>query len=353
MATKNHTASCRPGDLCPDVYPRWHTLKLVRSGRVLAHSSSRPRSVCAPVLDRFSTSEISNLSMSLSPHFQHYSVILVLYHLSNGCLCMASDGTEHMTLNLRPHQQPPSAALNAYMRLDAQPAGFSSGYLRHRRSGTGILGACRMMKRLALAQCVRMYEPLDRPFGGRSAAQGVLNMLVLYNWSMLAASQKVFDDPPIPFMADFRSGLNRFTASPGTWLDGVGFGITVTAPTSSGLMHTKNAYGSLLQLVILCQRGSKLEEYDWEELRITLSGVMHPFAVDIISTRDFDENAEAIFQASIQTGAQASIQASIPNATIRLHTIYNRDGLWEAAKVVEKFWEQMDGAGANAAPAGL
>ena len=73
-------------------------------------------------------------------------------------------------------------------------------------------------------------------------------------------------------------------------------GITITAPNSSGFGRTEDAYGSLLQLVIMCKYGNKLEAHEWEELNIALSGVMHPFAVDILSGEDFGEDAEARFQ---------------------------------------------------------
>ena len=43
----------------------------------------------------------------------------------------------------------------------------------------------------------------------------------------------------------------------------MGLGITTIAPTSSGLVRTEDAYGSLLQLVVLCRSSSKLEAYKW------------------------------------------------------------------------------------------
>ena len=119
-------------------------------------------------------------------------------------------------------------------------------------------------------------------------------------------------------------------------------GITIgTPPTSSGpVRHTEHAYGSLLQLVILCVRGSKVETYKWEELSIALSNVKHPLAVDILSTEDFTEDAEA------------QIQARIPSATVHLHTAPSNDWRWDPPEVFQAFWKQMDGAGADIAPAG-
>ena len=159
---------------------------------------------------------------------------------------------------------------------------------------------------------------------------------------MLTVPQKVFNHPlsGILLIAHFRSGLSRFTASPGSWVNDMVLGITITAPTSSGLVQTEEpeAYGSLLQLVILCEHGSKLEAYKWEELSITLSDVMHPLAVDVLSAEDIGEDAEA------------SLQARIPSATVHLHTI--TDKRWALDNVVKKFWEQMDSANASASPAG-
>ena len=121
-------------------------------------------------------------------------------------------------------------------------------------------------------------------------------------------------------------------------------GITIgTSPTSSGpVRHPEDVYGSLLQLVILCARGSKVEAYDWKELSIVLFDVKHPLAVDILSTEDFAQDAEA------------QIQARIPSATVHLHTAPSNDEEWHSEKVVETFWEQMDDTRATAAsgPAG-
>ena len=100
-------------------------------------------------------------------------------------------------------------------------------------------------------------------------------------------------------------------------------------------MHTKDAYGSLLQLVVLCEPDSKLEAYNWEELNIALSGVMHPLAVDILSLEDFGE------------GAEASLQALIPRATVHLYTMPVSD----EQRTVEEFWKRMDSADATAGPA--
>ena len=121
-------------------------------------------------------------------------------------------------------------------------------------------------------------------------------------------------------------------------------GITIgTPPTSSGpVRHPGDAYGSLPHLVILCAHDSKVEAYKWEELSIALSDVKHLLAVDILSTEDFAEDAEA------------QIQARIPSATVHLHTAPSNDEEWLSEKVVETFWEQMDDTRVTAAsgPAG-
>ena len=106
------------------------------------------------------------------------------------------------------------------------------------------------------------------------------------------------------------------------------------------MRHPEDAYGSLLHLVILCVRGSKVETYKWEELSIALSDVKHPLAVDILSTEDFAEDAEA------------QIQARIPSATVHLHTAPSSDKQWTGEEVVKTFWKQMDGTRATAGPAG-
>jgi hypothetical protein len=122
------------------------------------------------------------------------------------------------------------------------------------------------------------------------------------------------------------------------------FGITIgTPPTSSGPVRCpENAYGSLMQLVIVCAWGGMMAAYKWEELNIALSDVKHPLAVDILSTKDFAENAEA------------RVQARIPSATVHIHTALSDDKEWDELEVVKTFWEQMDGTRATAAsgPAG-
>lgn len=121
----------------------------------------------------------------------------------------------------------------------------------------------------------------------------------------------------------------------------MGLGIAITAPTSSGGVFTEEAHGLLLQLIILCEHRSGLRTYNWEELSITLSDVMHPLAVDILSAEYLEEDAEA------------RIQACIPSATVHLHTIPDSNERWKPQEVVKKFWEQMDAAGGAAAgPAG-
>ena len=119
-------------------------------------------------------------------------------------------------------------------------------------------------------------------------------------------------------------------------------GITTGTTSNGPVRRPEDAYGSLLQLVILCAHGSKVEAYKWEELSIALSDVKHPLAVDILSDEDFAEDAEA------------QIQARIPSATVHLHTAPSDDLNWRQAEVVKVFWEQMDGMRATAAsgPAG-
>ena len=126
------------------------------------------------------------------------------------------------------------------------------------------------------------------------------------------------------------------------WDANPALGITVTAPTFVGLGLVR-AEGSLLQLAILCNSNRNVEAHKWEELSAVLSDVIHPLAVDILSPGYFTE------------GAEARIQARIPSATVHLHIApYSPNNTpWHPRKVVQKFWEHMDGAGAAAGSAGF
>ena len=140
-------------------------------------------------------------------------------------------------------------------------------------------------------------------------------------------------------MTDLCSGLSRFTASSSSH-NQPGLGITTTAPTYSGLVRTKEVYGSLLQLVVVCESGINLEAYGWEKLNIVLSDVMHPLVVDICSDEEFAEDAEA------------KIQARIPSTMVHLHAIHAPRGLWHALDIVWQFWKRIDGEDETAGPLG-
>ena len=141
------------------------------------------------------------------------------------------------------------------------------------------------------------------------------------------------------FVTDFCSGLSRFVSLTGLDTD-MALGATVAAPTSNDHVRTEDAYRSLLQLVVVCKCDSKLEAHKWEELGIALSDVTHPVAVDVLSAEDFTE------------GAKAQIQACIPSATVRLHTIPHGDRPRNLRDIVGKFWERIDRAGTAAGPTG-
>lgn len=117
-------------------------------------------------------------------------------------------------------------------------------------------------------------------------------------------------------------------------------GVTVTTPTSDDLTHAEGAYGSFLQLVVLCAHNSKLEAYEWKELGVALSDVKHPLTVDILSAGDFTE------------GAEARIRARIPSAMVRVHATAYNERKMVGRDAVNAFWEYIDGAGVAAA-AGL
>lgn len=218
-------------------------------------------------------------------------------------------------------------------------AGPLSGYSRHHHSDIRDPGVCwAMWKMHAVAQCVWMYKLLYRPLGGCSAVEQI--KVRVQHCSILTAPQKVLNRPlsNVIFMVDFYSDPCRFICSCGV-MD-VTLGITIAAPTSSGLALTKEAYGSLIQLVVLCDRGSKLEAYEWEELSTVLSDVMHPLVVDILSDEGFGEDTEA------------SIQARIPTAVVHLHSIHCANHLTLSRVILEEFWERGHDPRATAGPAG-
>lgn len=140
---------------------------------------------------------------------------------------------------------------------------------------------------------------------------------------MLTVSQKVFNYPPssIHFIVYFCSDLSRFTSSV---VGDVALGIAIG--TFSDPVHTDGAYGSLVQLVILCaRRSTPVEAYKWEELNTAPSDVMQPLAVDILSPEYFAENAEA------------RIQACIPSVTVHLHTVLSSNKRWQPQEVIQMF----------------
>lgn len=107
-------------------------------------------------------------------------------------------------------------------------------------------------------------------------------------------------------------------------------------PTAPDPVRTEEMYGSLAQLVVLCE--DDIGAFSWGELGTALSDMVHPLTVDILSTRDVEEDAEA------------SIQAYISTAAVRLHTII--EGWRYVGEVIGMFWKQTDGAGMSAGHTG-
>ena len=90
-----------------------------------------------------------------------------------------------------------------------------------------------------------------------------------------------------------------------------------------------------MQLVVFRNEWSdSFEAFNWEQLGVSLLDAAHSLMVDILLNEDFAEDAEAM------------IQAHIPNAMVRLHTVPNADRPVEldGAIAIEKFWRRIDSA---------
>ena len=110
-------------------------------------------------------------------------------------------------------------------------------------------------------------------------------------------------------------------------------GVTIAAPTSADLLHTEEAYGSFVELAIVCK--NNVDAYGWKELGAALSDMKRPLDVDILSAEEFADDAEA------------AIQSHFQHATVHLHNVPNDDLSkgYESGPTIESFWERTDGGG--------